>query len=386
MKKHLTSLRSVHIGLLIALSASLHLGVASAQTLINVGTFGGGSNAAGINDAGQVTGESTNSSADALYAYLYSGGSLQNLGTLPGDSGSEGYAINNSGEVVGYSANNNGTYTAVSISGGAVSGLGVPGTFSYATGVNNSGQVVGDYTTTNGNTDAFLISGGTFTTIGGYEGRATGINNSGEVIGTNSSGSYTYYNGTTTELPTLGGINAYTYAHAINDLGQIVGNSNNSAGLNDAFLYSNGTMTDLGTLPGGNTNIGENFNSTALGINNSGEVVGYSAISSSRFANTDAFVYTVNAGMQDMNKLYASLLVSGTGSQTGFTTLTEATGINNLGDIIGDGTYWNGTADVNEGFVLTPAATPEPSAWLLGLIVITALGGLRVRSKVEDIV
>jgi MYXO-CTERM domain-containing protein len=90
--------------------------------------------------------------------------------------------------------------------------------------------------------------------------------------------------------------------------------------------------------------------------------------------------------MQDMNKLYASLLVSGTGSQTGFTTLTEATGINNLGDIIGDGTYWNGTADVNEGFVLTPAATPEPSAWLLGLIVITALGGLRVRSKVEDIV
>jgi hypothetical protein len=37
---------------------------------------------------------------------------------------------------------------------------------------------------------------------------------------------------------------------------------------------------------------------------------------------------------------------------------------------VGDGTYWNGTTDLSEAFLLDPAAVPEPSAWAL------LLGGL----------
>ena len=55
-------------------------------------------------------------------------------------------------------------------------------------------------------------------------------------------------------------------ANGINDSGQIVGWSNYS-GQYQAFLYSDGVFTDLGTL--GRTPSG------AEGINNSGQIVGY---------------------------------------------------------------------------------------------------------------
>jgi hypothetical protein len=46
---------------------------------------------------------------------------------------------------------------------------------------------------------------------------------------------------------------------------------------------------------------------------------------------------------------------------------TEATAINSSGEIVGDGTYWTGTTDETEAFLLEPQAVPEPSAWALFL-------------------
>ena len=57
-----------------------------------------------------------------------------------------------------------------------------------------------------------------------------------------------YSGGTMIDLGTLGG--TYSYANGINNKGQIVGYSLTASGQDHAFLYSGGKMTDLGTLGG----------------------------------------------------------------------------------------------------------------------------------------
>jgi probable HAF family extracellular repeat protein len=189
----------------------------------------------------------------------------------------------------------------------------------------------------------------------GYPSFAIGVNSTGQVVGVFYPDSGSYYNaflyssGTSTNLGTLGG--KYSWAEAINNTGQVVGFSTNSSGYTYAFLYSGGTMINLGKLGG-------DF-SEATAINSAGQVVGISDTSSG----TDvAFLYTAATGMENLNTLYASLLVSGTGSQTGFVSLTQANAINAAGEIAGYGMYWTGTQDEQEAFLLD---VPEPSAWAL---------------------
>jgi probable HAF family extracellular repeat protein len=76
---------------------------AQQYTVTNLGILDGYSNsyASGVNERGQVTGYSSNNNPDVL-AFLYSDGTLQDLGTL-GGAESAGYAINAIGEVVGFS-------------------------------------------------------------------------------------------------------------------------------------------------------------------------------------------------------------------------------------------------------------------------------------------
>jgi len=70
------------------------------------------------------------------------------------------------------------------------------------------------------------------------------------------------------DLGTLGG--TFSIATGVNDLGQVVGYSATADGATHAFLWQSGTMTDLGTLRAA---AGE---SHATGINRLGQVVGYS--------------------------------------------------------------------------------------------------------------
>ena len=79
-----------------------------------------------------------------------------------------------------------------------------------------------------------------------------------------------------TDLGTLGG--THSFAAAINDAGQVVGNSDIPGnGIPHAFLYSGGTMTDLNDLvPAGVTVI------YATGINAAGQIVGVGRIGGER--------------------------------------------------------------------------------------------------------
>jgi probable HAF family extracellular repeat protein len=100
-------------------------------------------------------------------------------------------------------------------------------------------------------------------------------------------------------------------AHGINNSGQIVGHSRISSGYEHAFLYSGGTMQDLGTLPGC-------VSSNAYDINSTGQVVGDSQDSSGHF---HAFLYS-NGMMQDL------------GSLSGYTN-SPAYAINDNGVVVG---------------------------------------------------
>jgi probable HAF family extracellular repeat protein len=91
---------------------------------------------------------------------------------------------------------------------------------------------------------------------------------------------------TFTDLGSLGG--GYTYPRAINNSGQVVGESSTAAGVTHAFLYSGGVLKDLGTLGGSN--------SYAYGINEAGAVVGVSETASGE---RRAFIY-VGGQMYDL--------------------------------------------------------------------------------------
>ncbi|HRT05013.1 MAG TPA: hypothetical protein P5204_04880, partial [Kiritimatiellia bacterium] len=75
-----------------------------------------------------------------------------------------------------------------------------------------------------------------------------------------------------------------TVAKGINDAGQVVGWSKDSAGRMQAFAWSNGTMIGLGFLPGGTTSV-------ANAINNAGEITGEAYVSTTNY---HAFLYASN--------------------------------------------------------------------------------------------
>ena len=160
--------------------------------------------------------------------------------------------------------------------------------------------------------------------------QAFGVNVADEVVGYSTTVSTSPYlaNGPThafswtatggmVDLGTLGGTSSdSSAANGVNDSGEVVGWSSTGTSGSHAFSYTpSGGMVDLGTLGG--------TSGTAEAVNDDGEVVGYSTTSG---GDTHAFSYSPSGGMVDLGTLGGST--------------SEAFGVNAGGEVVG----WSTTA------------------------------------------
>jgi probable HAF family extracellular repeat protein len=312
--------------------------------LTDLGTLPGGyeSHAFAVNNKGQIAGTS-NSSSGYNQAFLYTNGKMIGLGTL-GGLVSLAFGINNKGEVVGQSSTSNNTVNGFLYDGKSLIDLGYfqPGGLSYSSayGINDAGLAVGVmYPNGLQYARGFLYWNRVMFTLGPLSGandsNAYGINNKGQIVG-ESNGSVVLWNTSNLQVPAvdLGTLAGTTGSEpfAINDSGQVVGDSGWQDGHTHAFLGSvSDGMTDLGTLGG--------KSSFALGINNNGQVVGWSWITDN--SDVHAFLWQ-NGTMVDINNLISPF--------AGWD-LGVAYGINDLGQIVGTGTTPTG---LTHAFLLTP--------------------------------
>ncbi|WMJ07824.1 PEP-CTERM sorting domain-containing protein [Nitrosomonas sp. sh817] len=226
----------------------------------------------------------------------------------------------------------------------SIKGLGFLGEFlpplfpiaSSAFGINDSGQVAGTSSASDGPQHAFITGPNGIGMIDldevGYS-FALGINDSGQVAGESifaddySTDGYSIHafitgpNGIgVTDLGTLGG--SMSTAQGINNSGQVVGYSFTKGDIaQHAFITGpNGIgMTDLGTLLGGRYSV-------AYSINDSGQVVGSSQTAG---GSPHAFITGPNGiGMTDL------------GTLGGFS--SQAYGINDSGQVVGESTIASG--------------------------------------------
>ncbi len=308
----------------------------------DLGTLGGSQMLGmAIDPLGRVAGYGTDAQGD-LRAFTVMNG-FTDL-TPAGISNAAAYGINGTGQIVGRTLVNGNSQATLWSNGTAQQLGGLGGPDSYAQSINNRQQAAGMATDTQGRGRAVIYSPSGVQDVslpGASWSSAYGINNSGTIAGyaMNASGGFQAYvwssGGGYQTLGSLGGGNSY--AMAINDTNQVVGNANSGSGYSHAFLWENGSMQDLGTL-GGNA-------SYAYGIDGTGSVVGYSLVSN---GHSHAFAY-IGGAMIDLNQS----LTNGTGWE-----LTEAYSINNGGQIAGTGLF-NG---VQHAFRLDPLAWPVATA------------------------
>jgi probable HAF family extracellular repeat protein len=159
----------------------------------------------------------------------------------------------------------------------------------------------------------------TITEVAGAGSSASGLNNLGDVVGSiSAAGTYhafAFVGGSTADLGTFGG--AYSFAYAINDLGQVVGTAfSGSDAPTRGFIYSGGVMNPIQAGAG---------NTWALGINNAGTVVGAMSV----------------RGAHGFNFEHAYTYAGGTFTDLGTLPIGDrstAYAINNAGDVVGTAT------------------------------------------------
>lgn len=353
-----------------------------------------------VTDLGQLSPKAINSWAQVVgnynnQAYIWNFGQTRALGKLSGGKYSSAVAINDFGVVAGTA---DGRGTVVSMPGkpfetkecndltqpfvwtfsGGMKGLGAVGDPNYlpvwcglpfdASDINDLGQVVGFLAGSYNETQwgfvwttaqhMKLFGGSWVPTF------AQAINDSGEIVGQNSvdDGNGTtalighatsWKNGVATDLGTLGGgpdvLDFASAANGVNDRGQVVGwSATNPVSFEGspvhAVIWNARTgPADLGTLPG-------DTSSTALKINFFGKVIGSSGDSLYPFpfeqnlpfeVTGRPFIWAQGAGMRDLNDLIPA---------NSNWVLNSASDINIWGQIVGSGTL-NGKP---HGFLLTP--------------------------------
>jgi len=218
------------------------------DTMAGVGTLGLASSAYDINNSGIVVGESVvNEAGFPTRAFAAVGGQLTDLGTLGGSS-SAALGINSAGTIVGWADTASGSPHAFGYSAGVMTDLGAleVGGSSYASDINDQGVAVG-WASLGRNERAFVYSAGRMIalgTLGGANSVANAINLEGVIVGSATSRNgkthaFVCQEGRMTDLaPYLApmGITGDSEALGVNDLGDIVGSGEDSAGQRHAFL------------------------------------------------------------------------------------------------------------------------------------------------------
>jgi probable HAF family extracellular repeat protein len=293
----------------------------------------------------------------------------------------EATSINNRGQISGIQ---NPGEQAVLWENGAATPLG--SYFTRPTRINEAGHVVG-YRTGEGGNVPLLWRDGQEIELGLAGTYPWDINNRDQIVGYYGGPrrAFLYDNGQIQDLtnllpPDSGWV--LTSAHAINDSGQIVGAGRHN-NLRRLFFYDAGTVTDLGPQIGNLfthqrlTEEGRTFFTTA--VNNVYHVNVYDGSGFTELEAVSGFTGSFAFDMNEAGEVVGFFGESFTGHaalwQNGMPidlndvlqngegwTLAEATGINDLGQIVGYGFYRNQT----HSFLLTPvAAVPEPGSWAL---------------------
>jgi probable HAF family extracellular repeat protein len=219
--------------------------------------------AAGDAVGDSFTANSSGSSTGTFIATLWSaaaassGAPPTDLGMLAGDLSSLATGINDNGQVVGESLASSTSIRGFLWQNGSMISLGSLGgqkVFPYS--INDAGQVVGQASLASGQSHAFLWQNGVMTDLGMLQGgtssQAEDINASGVAVGstTLSSGlnrATEWKSGQIIDLGTLPGGTA-SVANEINAQGWVVGESSTSTGANHAVLWADGTVIDLNSL------------------------------------------------------------------------------------------------------------------------------------------
>ncbi len=244
------------------------------------------------------------------HAFVWRGGSLKDLGTLPGGDYSFAAAINQLGQIAGTSENSqidpasgNPEFHAVLWQNDKILDLGtLGGTASFAATLNNRGQVIGE--ALNDVPDPLSI---------------LGIGNGTTLTQTRA---FLWQNGKMNDLGTLGGPDSW--AMYVNDRGQVAGTSYTSDAVDpntltpqsDPFLWENGKMKDLGNLGGTNGFLGPQF---VQAFNNRGQVVGLMALPGDQLFH--AFLWD-GEKLSDLGNILGG-------------DFALATGINDAGEVVG---------------------------------------------------
>ncbi len=262
----------------------------SGGNALSISTLGSSvSLANAINNSGKIAGWNSYSSNPNFdpQAFLYSNGNMKNINSpslFP--SGTEAYGINNAGEVVGTGYLSPSDFHAFLYSGGKMKDLGPSGAFqATAYAINTSGQIVGTYALNSGASGTFLYTNGTMTTLpnpaGSRGGFGVAINDSGEIVGTlypSEGGSHAakFSDGAWTDLGNFTGAQG-SGANAINTAGQIVGTAifppiykPFRPGKHVSFISTSSGLVNLNTL----IPSGTGFTLTdAVDINESGQIL-----------------------------------------------------------------------------------------------------------------
>lgn len=305
----------------------------------------------GIDDVERIAGEAVDPSSGPQAVVWSNDGGVQ---ILPSNAFAMATAISNDGDVAGNVDNGHADNAAVVWSSRPSLHMTALGTLwadptlpdyatSTASGINGLSHITGSSTAGQG-TDpnsavffgvhAFLYKAGKMADLGALalsgdgsdDSEGTAINNFDQVVGVS-----------TTAIPAV----------------SAQGRTCPSCGVaSHAFLWSKGRMQDLGNLAGV-----PGWDSKADGINDSGDIVGWSDSNVNGTATHRAFLYT---GGQLLNLQF---YVVGRDPNV---RLTEAVGINCDGWIVADG-YNTTSPDVTRVYLLIPRAPPRPSCVLAHL-------------------